>query len=621
MFKNTFSKILNRLLKSTKSIWQVRTFWLRALICWAFGLTFLASERGNHYDLRFQIRGPQLQSEEIYLVLINENEWSSTLGLKSEMLSRITAAPLTDSFFWHQNTWYRLLKNILSHGPKSIGVSFFFGNNIGPINDIDLHKKVFEDPKIIWAARLDTENRVQNPRFAKLGTPNVGIAEMLTDADGIVRRYIGFMDKIPHFSIALEARSHNHEVKTGLGHDTFINFQGPPLTFKTLSFEELLNDKIPDEILRDKIIIIGTREAAGHETPTPLGLMSKTEILANIADNLAHEKEITVFRWEFYAFLLALLVCFSIWLIIFYPQTISTAFLVCTGAVLFTSSLWFFDAYYIWFPVLSPSAQIIVTYFVFMSHQLAVNEQKAWELEKEKKYIQELEQLKTNFVSLISHDLKTPIAKIQAIADRLLRTFRDKELTDDLSSLRDSSNELHKYIQTILKITQVEARSFHLKKEPTDVNGLIEDVIEKLDTLARNKEITIQKNLDPLFSVELDPTMIQEVISNLIENAIKYTPSGGNIYITSKEIDDDVMVIVKDTGVGVSEEEINRIWEKFYRGKKHDLTTKGTGIGLYLVKYFVELHGGNVFLRSKEGHGTEIGFSIPIETEEPKVEV
>ena len=107
--------------------------------------------------------------------------------------------------------------------------------------------------------------------------------------------------------------------------------------------------------------------------------------------------------------------------------------------------------------------------------------------------------------------------------------------------------------------------------------------------------------------------MIREVLVNLIDNAIKYTPVGGKVTITSEETPQKIWIEITDTGSGISPEELPNVWRKFVRGKDQDMKTKGHGLGLYLVKYFIELHGGEVFLESELKKGTKVSFSLPIE--------
>jgi signal transduction histidine kinase len=256
---------------------------------------------------------------------------------------------------------------------------------------------------------------------------------------------------------------------------------------------------------------------------------------------------------------------------------------------------------------------LAATWIIFIGYQASRIERKNYQLQQEQKYLQELEQLKNNFVSLISHDLKTPIAKIQAIVDRLLMQNTEGELNLDLRSLRLSSEELNRYIQSILKVLRVESRDFKVNKEVADINETIEEALQQLAPLAREKSIRIQSELEPMFSLEYDPVLIKEVLINIVENAIKYTPDGGSIHLVSKETDDAVFVSVTDTGDGIKPEDLDKVWGKFTRGSDQDLKTKGSGLGLYLVKYFIELHGGRVTLESQWGQGTTVSFRLPLQ--------
>ncbi len=240
---------------------------------------------------------------------------------------------------------------------------------------------------------------------------------------------------------------------------------------------------------------------------------------------------------------------------------------------------------------------------------------KNFRLQQEQKYLHELEQLKNNFVSLISHDLKTPIAKIQAIVDRLMTQHQDDDLNQDLRSLRLYGDELNRYIQSILKLLRVESRDFKIHTEVGDINEVIEEALNSLRPLAREKNISIHTSLEPMFSLEFDTTLIKEVVINLVENAIKYSPGGGQIEVVSHESEDYVHVLVKDTGEGIKPEDMEKVWGKFTRGSDQDLKTKGTGLGLYLVKYFIELHGGKVIMESSLGQGTTVSFTLPLDTE------
>jgi signal transduction histidine kinase len=373
---------------------------------------------------------------------------------------------------------------------------------------------------------------------------------------------------------------------------------------------------IGPEVFANRPVMIGTLGTTSEQMQTPVGRMSRTEIMANIAENVLMRKSLRQAPINLDLFILFLLMMGSVWILVTYPQSVALLFYVLIGVVWIAVNVWAFDVAHLWMPAWAPLIQLVATYMIFLSYQLSLNEQRAWRLQQEQLYLSEIEQLKTNFVSMMSHDLKTPIAKIQAICDRLLASISDDELALDLRSLRRSSDELHKYIQSILQVTKIEAKDFKINKEVTDLNENIEKVATRLQPLAKEKSIQIDLNLEPLFSIEADPTLIQEVVHNLVENAIKYSPPGGRILVTTEEKDDNVVVLVEDTGPGIPLEDQTDIWKKFTRGKNEKLDVKGTGLGLYLVKYFVELHKGKVFLLSAPGQGTRIGFSIPVAEDE-----
>jgi signal transduction histidine kinase len=314
-----------------------------------------------------------------------------------------------------------------------------------------------------------------------------------------------------------------------------------------------------------------------------------------------------------YAIYLLILLAISTWIVHYYPHSVAVFLLLALVMVLVSLSVWIFDAFYIWVPISSAVIQTAVLFIVTLTYQVSYNEQKAWRLEQEQLYMREIEQLKGNFLSLISHDLKTPIAKIQAIVDRLLGGVYAEPIAKDLKSLKASSQELHRYIHSILQVSRVEARELKILKVATDPNELVKKAIEQIYPLAHEKSIFIESHLEPLFAIEVDAILVGEVILNLIDNAVKYTAAGGQIRVQTREIDEVIEFKVEDTGEGIPQEDLKHIWEKFYRAQNQVTNSKGTGLGLYLVKYFIELHGGNVFITSELGKGTTVGFHLPLQ--------
>ena len=378
---------------------------------------------------------------------------------------------------------------------------------------------------------------------------------------------------------------------------------------------DLLQDRIPKNALRNKIVFIGSENSTSSMYLTPVGSLNRGEVFLQITDNLLEHRWIHRLGNLWYSLSLLFILSLSVFIMTYYPQSVAFVLTLFLATLITVLSAWVFDSFYFWIPVISPFVQLIATWIIFVGYQANKIERKNWLLQQEQKYLQELEQLKNNFVSLISHDLKTPIAKIQAIADRLLTQHPLHEFEKDLKSVRHSSEELNRYIQSILKVLRVESRDFKLHKEVGDINSLIQEAIDQLLPLAAEKQIQIATELEPMFSIEVDLTLIREVLVNLVENAIKYTPSGGQIRIVSREHENKVSVEVSDTGEGIGADEVAQVWRKFVRGKDQDMKSKGTGLGLYLVKYFIELHGGDVNLESEVKKGTKVSFVLPLEEE------
>lgn len=155
--------------------------------------------------------------------------------------------------------------------------------------------------------------------------------------------------------------------------------------------------------------------------------------------------------------------------------------------------------------------------------------------------------------------------------------------------------------------------SLKASKEVLDLNRIVETSASDLKFLAEEKQIKIILNLEPLFSIEGDQKLIQEVVTNLIENALKYSPSQTEVLITTTETQSEVKVTIRDQGMGISQQDIPRVTEKFFRSSPAQDKTSGTGLGLYLANYFVRLHQGTLTIESELGIGTTVSFTLPFQ--------
>lgn len=566
-------------------------FWSRALICWLISCFILTIDSGDNYDRRFKFRGHKNLSRQIVLITIDPKELSLLTNTNKKMYGPESISELynlSDNHFWDKNLWVKLINEILTKNPQSIGIAFEF-NTIFK-NEIFTHNQASTlfNKKIIW-------NAVNNS------------SQLLFEEDGIIRRIKANESGLENFAEKLTNKKlPSHK----LIHTINFKTKAPQ---SAISLTDFLNHNYTTN-LENSIVIIGTLATTTQPLYTPIGTASKTITWANISDNLIEDAFVK--KWPFltYIVLLLLLTIGSVIVITKFPQSLSIFLFIWIATLWSAGSIWLFDTFSIWIPIATPLILLILVWISYIGFHAIKIEEAHEQLLQEQRYFEELEQLKNNFVSLISHDLKTPIAKIQAVVDRqLLQHQNNVETTNDFTKLKAYSEELNRYIQSILKLLRVESRDFKIYKESADINGVVENVIEKLKPLIEEKSIQLELKLDPIFLIEFDVTLITEVILNLVENAIKYTPTNGKIWVHTSEVDDAVIVEVGDTGEGISKEEQDLIWHKFTRGKKQDMKTSGSGLGLYLVKYFVELHNGSVQVKSQDAQGTQFYIRLPIE--------
>lgn len=584
-----------------------RSLLIRIFLCWILGLLTFFADQNRKFDTRLDVRGLQKYDDQIVIIRLKKSDFKKETDLTTEKILKLNDfTELNDAYFWDQETWKVTLEKLLESNVKHILVTLFFADNIGSpiLKNEDL--KIFNNKKIIWSADKNYFDKNSMPIFALADRSNIGSLEFVKDEDGILRRVYVQKETIPHIVEKMNIKSFSNKEES-----LIINFLGKNI-YPEFSLSDILNDSSLQAYLKNKIIIIGT-ENPNSNFLTPVGFLSKAEIVAHIVDNARNSKWVRFFPLELYFIYFLFLVIFTIAVMLRYPPQISILIVIIEVAVIASLSAATFDVLYFWIPFNSSAATVVLTWIVFIGHQSMKIEESNAKLKIEKQSREELEQLKNNFVSLISHDLKTPIAKIQAVIDRLLGQSENLPLKDDLLALRNYNDELNKYIQSIIKVLRVESRDFKLNKEVVDLNELIVKAVDSLKPLAQVKNIKIELNLEPLFSQELDSTLIQEVIINLIENAIKYSPDYARIFIHSWEENNFIHLMVKDNGPGIPQNEQNLIFEKFFRGQSELNNSKGTGLGLYLVKYFIELHRGRIDLRSELGQGTQISFSLPLD--------
>lgn len=236
---------------------------------------------------------------------------------------------------------------------------------------------------------------------------------------------------------------------------------------------------------------------------------------------------------------------------------------------------------------------------------------------KELDAIKKLSQLKSEFLSNISHELRTPLTSIKAYSETLL-TRHDRmppEMRLDCLSIIDSeSDRLARLLDDLLDFSRMEAGKLKFKKEWIDIQQLVISTIEemKMQTSKHNIQVTLQ---NPPQRIMADRDRIKQSLINLVSNAIKYSPLGGNIVCTVESRAQEVVVGVSDQGIGIDEEHLPHIFEKFYRVEgPYAYQISGTGLGLPITKAIIEAHDGRIWAESRPGQGTTISFSLPIDS-------
>ncbi|HQM55124.1 MAG TPA: ATP-binding protein [Anaerolineaceae bacterium] len=225
----------------------------------------------------------------------------------------------------------------------------------------------------------------------------------------------------------------------------------------------------------------------------------------------------------------------------------------------------------------------------------------------------EADELKATFISVVSHELKTPVALIKGYVSTLRRDDAHWEkavINESLQIIEEEADRLSEYIENLLDVTRLQANGFNLKRNDTQLAEIIKRVAERLQTQTTKHTIIVEIP-QPLPIIVADDSRINQVISNLVANAIKYAP-GGEIRIKAVQRESNIIICVSDEGPGINPNDVPFIFDRFYRGSDASRLTKGAGLGLFLAKSIVEAHGGRIWIDSKIGQGTRICFCLPI---------
>ncbi len=211
----------------------------------------------------------------------------------------------------------------------------------------------------------------------------------------------------------------------------------------------------------------------------------------------------------------------------------------------------------------------------------------------------------------VAHDLRTPMARLRGIAETALgETRTPDDYREALADCLEESDRIVTMLEVLMDISEAETGTMRLERRPTEIAAVVRDAVELYRDVAEDRQLTIHEDLPPALSVVGDPARLRQVLTNLLDNAIKYTPPGGRIEVTARQDGPDVVVSVADSGTGVPPGDLPRIWERLYRGDA-SRSERGLGLGLSLVRAVVHAHGGKVAVESTPGEGSVFTIHLP----------
>lgn len=235
------------------------------------------------------------------------------------------------------------------------------------------------------------------------------------------------------------------------------------------------------------------------------------------------------------------------------------------------------------------------------------------ELTEANRELQTLDKMKSDFLAIISHELRTPLTAIRGGADYLNRTIKESKNRSYLAIIDKNLTRLIRLVSELFDFTRIEAHKLEWSFERVNLSSLVQEVIEIISPLATERNITIKSKYPIDIYADMDLERIEQVLVNLIENGMKFSGEGTELQVTVEDDPDTVLVSVKDHGMGISKENLEKIFEKFTTLPSSDGTekTERTGLGLAISKGIIEAHGGKIWVESEEGKGSTFFFKFP----------
>lgn len=573
------------------------------------------------FDLQTKYRPAPKDTGKIAIVYINQKTVEKFQGVPSfemqtAVLERLIRAGASHIVYTSNlQTW----RGDKKEKKRFADVASAFEKVYFPTDEIELKG---ESGKSQFAPPLDVLKVVPGPptadknRYAK---------------DGVSRRIVlSFQDQpLLHPLLASKVNQEITDLKKIRGQfpiyesqQAFIDYR-PLGSYPAITFGDFYSGQIPDSAVKGRLVIVGDDTGLDKDDYfyTPLArdadLMTLSELHANMFETLIRNSApIKAPDWLNVVFTI-LISILTVHVVLSLKPLKGILILLGTAAGFSLFSYFSFWPFGVWIDMAHPFLAIFLCYYFFIPYRLIVENRKSWEYFQKHKLLSEVETLKTNFIGMMSHDLKTPLARIQGMTEVISSeaTPLSSHQREALDTIKQSAEDLLKFISTILNYAKIESQGIQLHLQAKDINQILKDVVKKHEFLAKLKHIQLITELEPLFSIQIDPELMKQVFSNLIENAIKYSRENSKVLISSEEVNAKIIVQVADQGIGIPQDELSNIFMKFFRSKDAKASPiKGSGLGLYLAKYFVELHHGDITAESSPGLGSTFTVELPINT-------
>jgi signal transduction histidine kinase len=211
----------------------------------------------------------------------------------------------------------------------------------------------------------------------------------------------------------------------------------------------------------------------------------------------------------------------------------------------------------------------------------------------------------------VAHDLRTPMARMRIGAELALQpTKKTEDFKEALSDCMEESDRILTMLNTLMDISEAETGAMKLDLQDAKISEMIADVVDLYQYVTEEKSVHVRTTVPEGLQVKADTVRMRQVLGNLLDNAVKYTPKGGTVHIEADQVQDGVMITVQDTGIGIPSEDIPRIWDRLYRGDR-SRSQRGLGLGLSLVKAIVQAHQGRIEVQSEPEKGSTFRIFLP----------